>query len=352
MKERVTKLAWSLVRSESKPSLDLELRLGIETLWALPLPGTQWNAALLPSNVLVGSDGSVTIGAANTDGSGAFERYLPPEVRDGAGWNLLSAIYSVGVLLFEASTGQTFESQRALQAALSKHRAAAQTAASDRWLVPLLEILAKATHEAPQARWQTPEAFSRELARVAAHRIATRDELGMRVARLVHAASARPAAAATRRSARPVATRESATPVALIGGQRYQGASLAVVISVAVLVVTPTITRSGAPARETASAQGGSSSLRGSRLIQRAAPEMSLAASSNSEGAPHPKTAKPEHRDSSDVCRDCASPPVEPVVEPASAVSEESATNEASHPEPPPTRQRAPKRRETFDYGI
>jgi len=138
--------------------------------------------------------------------------------------------------------------------------------------------------------------------------------------------------------------------MALAAGQRYQGASLAVVILVAVLVVAPTITRTSAPARETPNAQESSSPLPGLPLIQGSSPEAARDVSSSSEGPANSGAAEAERRDGPDACPGCDRPMVVPVVEPAAACTEHSAT--ISRPAPSPKRQRAPKRGETFDYGI
>src|SRR5688572_6324772 len=109
---RVKRLAWSEVRSARQPGLKQELRVLIELLRVLPRPGLSMPLTILPSNIMVGDDGSVLAGAARFEGRAAGEeRYLAPEVRAGAEPLLPAAIYAVGALLFEAVTGHEFETR-------------------------------------------------------------------------------------------------------------------------------------------------------------------------------------------------------------------------------------------------
>ena len=144
---------------------------------------------ILPSNIMVGDDGSVLVGAAPLDGASHQERYLAPEVQCGAEPVLPSAIYSVGALLFEAVTGHRFETRDLVTQELAGARAMARAAGLGArfWEIYLLEAAAKATEEQPEARWHSGSDFAEDLERVARERIVTRAELGRLVSEVVEA---------------------------------------------------------------------------------------------------------------------------------------------------------------------
>jgi len=185
----VKRLAWSEVRSARQPGLKQELRVLIELLRVLPKPGVPMHLTILPSNIMVGDDGSVLVGAAPLDGASHQERYLAPEVQCGAEPVLPSAIYSVGALLFEAVTGHRFETRDLVTQELAGARAMARAAGLGArfWEIYLLEAAAKATEEQPEARWHSGSDFAEDLERVARDRIVTRVDLGRLVSEVVEA---------------------------------------------------------------------------------------------------------------------------------------------------------------------
>lgn len=172
------RIAWALIRYRLRSELAIELRICIETLWALPAPGTPFASVVLPSSVLVGLDGTVELGVPYPADQRDSRRYLAPELaREPA--TVASAIYAVGALLFEAVSGSPFESSEAALREVGYLAARAQATglrpdASD---LRLLEIAARATHQNPEERWATPELFSRELDSAAGQRIAARAAL-------------------------------------------------------------------------------------------------------------------------------------------------------------------------------
>lgn len=191
------RLAWSEVRSARQPGLKQELRVLIELLRVLPRPGFPMQLTILPSNIMVGTDGSVLVGAARLGGAEHQERYLSPEVQAGAEPKLPAAIYTVGALLFEAVTGHRFEGRDRVTQELAGARAMARAAGLGArfWEIYLLEAAAKATDERPDARWSSGFDFAEDLERVAKERIVSRDELGELVGEVLD----------TRRSSRPPA---------------------------------------------------------------------------------------------------------------------------------------------------
>jgi hypothetical protein len=197
--EVVKKISWSQLRSRLEPPLELELRVCIELLWVMPAPGAPLPAALLasnvlhPSNVMVGVDGTVSLESTPPRRARESARYIAPELRPDASAPgppkamLASAIYAVGALLFEAVSRKSFASSEEVEREIryGRARAAATGLAQDVAEIKLLEIAAKATCSTPELRWPTPEAFSRELDRVAGHRMATREGLARVVASLL-----------------------------------------------------------------------------------------------------------------------------------------------------------------------
>jgi len=187
----VERIAWSLVRSRLKSELATELRICIEVLWALPGPETPFDVVLLPSNVFVGGDGSVELRLPHPGDQRYFRRYLAPELGAGKPATLVSAIYSLGALLFEAVSGSRFESCESVERELGYLAARAQATGLSRDVTDsqLLGVVLKATRVRPEQRWATAESFSRELDRVARHRTATREELAWLVKRWVRRSS-------------------------------------------------------------------------------------------------------------------------------------------------------------------
>ena len=189
----VKKTSWSLLRSQLEPRLELELRVCIEVLWVLPAPGASLPSVLLPSNVMVRVDGTVSFESTLAQDLEQFAHYLAPELKpsDAAPWppqaTLAAAIYAVGALLFEAISGKSFTSALDVEREIryGRARAAATGLAKDIAEIRLLEIAAKATRSIPELRWATPEAFSRELGRAAGHCMATREDLARQVASLL-----------------------------------------------------------------------------------------------------------------------------------------------------------------------
>jgi len=183
----------------AQPDLRLQLRVIVELLELLPRANASARLTVLPSNLLVGTDGSVLIGAARGEEDAAEQRYLAPEVRAGSDPKIAAAVYAVGALLFEAVTGYSFESFEVVQRELSGSRAMVKAAGlgGSFWEIYLLEAAAKATAEAAEERWATPREFARDLERLASDRIASRAELGEFIARA--------AAVARRTSSAPLA---------------------------------------------------------------------------------------------------------------------------------------------------
>jgi len=181
----VERIAWTQIRSQLESGLALELRLCLETLWALPGPDTPFAVTLLPSSVLVGPDGTVELGVPDPADQRYFRRYLAPELVRGEAATLSSATYAVGALLFEAVSGAPFRSSDCVELELGYRAARAQATGlgPDAADTGLLQIAARATQPNPDERWATPEAFSRELDRSARHRTASREELARRVHR-------------------------------------------------------------------------------------------------------------------------------------------------------------------------
>ena len=183
------RIAWALVRCQLESGLALELRLCLETLWALPGPGTPFAVAVLPSTVpstpTSTLDGTVELGVPDPADQRYFQRYLAPELVRGEAPTLSSATYAVGALLFEAVSGAPFRSSESVERELGYLAARAQATGlgPDAADTGLLEIAARATRENPDERWATPEVFSRELDRSARHRTASREELARRVRR-------------------------------------------------------------------------------------------------------------------------------------------------------------------------
>lgn len=179
------RIAWALIRSELESGLALELRLCLETLWALPGPGTPFAVTVLPSSVLAGVDGTVELGVPDPADQRYFQRYLAPELVRGEAPTLSSATYAVGALLFEAVSGAPFQSPESVERELGYLAARAQATGlgPDAADTGLLQVAARATRPNPAERWATPELFSRELDRSARHRTASREELAQRVRR-------------------------------------------------------------------------------------------------------------------------------------------------------------------------
>ncbi len=194
------RIAWSQIRSLCEPEIGLELRICLEVLWVLPVPPTAPSLAPVPSNVLIGPDGTVQLDSAPCADGDREARYLAPELLRGETATLASAIYSLGAVLFEAVSGDSFESSELAERELRRRRAAAYKTGTVRDFaqVRLLEVAVRATRVSPERRWATPEIFSRELGRVASSRIATREELAGRVLQL---ATSAPLAAQSRPTA-------------------------------------------------------------------------------------------------------------------------------------------------------
>lgn len=178
------RIAWALIRCQLESELAVELRICIETLWALPAPNTPFEVALLPSSVLVGIDGTVELGVPYPADQRYFHRYLAPELTRAETPTVVSAVYAVGALLFEAVSGRPFESSEGVERELGylASRAQATSLPPDAVEMRLLELAVRATRGRAEERWATPEVFTREIDRVAGHRTATREEL----AGLVH----------------------------------------------------------------------------------------------------------------------------------------------------------------------
>jgi len=183
----VERIAWSLIRSRLKSGLATELRVCLEALWALPGPETPFDVVLLPSNVFVGVDGTVELRVPHPGDQRYFRRYLAPELEAGQSATLVSAIYSVGALLFEAVSGSRFETTASVERELAYLAARAQATGLGRDVTEceILEVVLKATRARPEQRWATAESFSRELDRVGRHRTATREDLAWLVKRWV-----------------------------------------------------------------------------------------------------------------------------------------------------------------------
>lgn len=172
------RFSWSQVRSRLEPELGVELRLCLELLWVMPPPDAAGPMTLLPSNVLVGTDGTVQLGPSSPEDFLAQTRYVAPEL-GAAGGTLASAIYAVGAMLYEAVSGLRFESAEAVarEVRTRRTRAVATGAQHDSLEIRLLDMALRATQPGRHPRWATPESFSRELGRVARGRIATREQL-------------------------------------------------------------------------------------------------------------------------------------------------------------------------------
>lgn len=178
---------WALIRCKLEPQLAVELRLCIETLWALPALNTPFDVVVVPSSVLVSVAGTVELGVPYPADQRYFLRYLAPELVLETP-TVAAAIYAVGALLFEAVSGIPFESSEAVEREVGYLAARAQATGlgPDTVDTRLLEIAARATRANPGARWATPEVLSRELDRVAGQRMATRADLARLVRGWVH----------------------------------------------------------------------------------------------------------------------------------------------------------------------
>lgn len=179
------RISWSQVRSRFEPELSLELRLCLELLWVMPPPEAGVPLTLLPSNVLVGTDGTVLLGPTSPEDFVKQTRYVAPELST-TGGALASAIYAVGAMLYEAVSGLRFESSEAVGREVRSRRARAVAMGTeyDAVEIELLELALKATQPARHPRWATPESFSRELGHVAGDRTATREQLAEFIAEL------------------------------------------------------------------------------------------------------------------------------------------------------------------------
>ncbi len=202
----VRRPSWSRLRSGARPALELELRLLLELLGVLAEVRSPARVMVLPSNVLIGADGSVLLGPSRPGDLEVQKRYLAPEAsaHEGeASGDLSSVIYAVGALLFEAVSGEVFESSAVVEKEVLAARVAAKAAGlgSNHWELELLEIAATATRVEPRQRWSSPTVFSEALRQAAEGRFASQEELAEYAVRFSSDSD-------------PPPSRESASPVA------------------------------------------------------------------------------------------------------------------------------------------
>ena len=176
---RVRRFCWSRVRAVTQPRLELELRLVLELLRALPDASTRLRVTVLPTNILVATDGRVMVGAVRPEDTDEYRRYLAPESGEDSSFGIAPVVYSIGVLLFEAVTGYTFESPQSVERELMGCRSMARAAGlgEEFWELRLLEAAARATREDPEQRWPTAGDFAQAIESAAGRHLKPRNEL-------------------------------------------------------------------------------------------------------------------------------------------------------------------------------
>jgi hypothetical protein len=143
----------------------------------------------------------------------AWRRLVAPEVLAGKRPDERSDVFVLGGMLFEALTGNSFNSPEGAVKELENSRTTARAAGlgGDYWEVELLAAAVRATREDATSRWSNAKQFADEIVRIAAHRIKSKSALGS----IVAGRSSPPEAPEPRSpTAQPPATQAAAKPAA------------------------------------------------------------------------------------------------------------------------------------------